>query len=89
MWTIAERRHALRSIGDLCLKKNSKAEAVDAYKRAADLLAEDGFLSKAIALYKKVLNIDPDKVEVHLALGDMNAKKGLHRERPRKLQEGR
>ena len=65
------------TIGDLCLKKNSKAEAVDAYKRAADLLAEDGFTSKAIALYKKVLNIDPNKVEVHLALGDMNADKGL------------
>jgi tetratricopeptide (TPR) repeat protein len=64
-------------IGDLCLKKNSKAEAVDAYKRAADILAEDGFASKAIALYKKVLNIDPKKVEVHLALGDMNAEKGL------------
>ncbi|MEK6743959.1 MAG: tetratricopeptide repeat protein [Nitrospirota bacterium] len=65
------------TIGDLCLKKNSKEEAVDAYKRAADLLAEDGFTSKAIALYKKVLNIDPDKVEAHLALGDMNADKGL------------
>ena len=65
------------TIGDLCLKKNSKAEAVDAYKRAADLLAEDGFTSKAIALYKKVLNIDNDQIEVHLALGDMNAEKGL------------
>jgi len=65
------------TIGDLCLKKNSKGEAVEAYKRAADLLAEDGFTSKAIALYKKVLNIDPDMVEVHLALGDMNAEKGL------------
>ena len=65
------------TIGDLCLKKNAKAEAVDAYKRAADILAEDGFTSKAIALYKKVLNIDPAKVEVHLALGDMNADKGL------------
>ncbi len=69
--------NALNTIGDLCLKKNAKAEAVDAYKRAADILAEDGFASKAIALYKKVLNIDPSKVEVHLALGDMNAEKGL------------
>ncbi len=65
------------TVGDLCLKKNSKAEAVDAYKRAADILAQDGFTSKAIALYKKVLNIDPNKIEVHLALGDMNAEKGL------------
>lgn len=65
------------TIGDLCLKKNSKAEAVVAYKRAADLLADDGFTSKAIALYKKVLNIDGTQLDVHLALGDMNAEKGL------------
>lgn len=65
------------TIGDLCLKKDSKAEAVDAYKRAADILAADGFSSKAIALYKKVLNIDPKKIEAHLALGDLNAEKGL------------
>ena len=65
------------TIGDLCLKKNAKADAVDAYKRAADLLASDGFTSKAIALYKKVLNIDSKKIDVHLALGDLNAEKGL------------
>src|SRR5512146_1688704 len=65
------------TIGDLCIKKNARAEAVDAYKRAADILAEDGFTSKAIALYKKILNIDINKVEVHLALGDMHAEKGL------------
>lgn len=65
------------TIGDLCLKKSSKGEAVEAYRRAADILAQDGFTSKAIALYKKVLNIDPQKIEVHLALGDLNAEKGL------------
>ena len=65
------------TIGDLCLKKDAKADAVDAYKTAADLLAGDGFTSKAIALYKKVLNIDSSRIDVHLALGDMNAEKGL------------
>lgn len=65
------------TIGDLCLKKDAKAEAVEAYKKAADLLAADGFTSKAIALYKKILNIDPKKIEVHLALADLNAEKGL------------
>lgn len=69
--------NAFNTIGDLCLKKNAKVEAVDAYKKAADILASDGFTSKAIALYKKVLNIDPKKIEVHLALGDLNAEKGL------------
>ena len=65
------------TIGDLCLKKDAKNEAVEAYKRAADILAADGFSSKAIALYKKILNIDPKKIEVHLALADLNAEKGL------------
>jgi pilus assembly protein FimV len=65
------------TIGDLCLKKNAKVGAVEAYHKAADLLAADGFASKAIALYKKVLNIDINQIEVHLALGDMNVEKGL------------
>jgi pilus assembly protein FimV len=68
------------TIGDLCLKKGGakgKAEAVEAYYRAGTILAAEGFTSKAIAVYKKVLNIDPNKMEVHLALGDMNAEKGL------------
>ena len=77
------------TIGDLCLKKNSKAEAVDAYKKAADILTSDGFTSKAIALYKKVLNIDPKKIEAHLALADLNAEKGPDRQRARKLQDRR
>lgn len=65
------------TIGDLCLKKDSKSEAVDAYKKAGDILAADGFTSKAIALYKKVLNIDPQRMEVHITLADLNAEKGL------------
>ncbi len=69
--------NVFNTIGDLCLKKNAKPEAVDAYKKAADILASDGFTSKAIALYKKVLNIDPKKIEAHLALADLNAEKGL------------
>src|SRR5512146_1316070 len=65
------------TIGDLCIKKNSRAEAVDAYKRAADILAGDGFTSKAIALYKKILNIDINRIEVHLAVRDMKDEKGF------------
>jgi len=65
------------TIGDLCLKKDAKADAVEAYSKAAESLAADGFTSKAIALYKKVLNINPQKIEAHLALGDLNAEKGL------------
>src|SRR5574341_333248 len=76
------------TIGDLCLKKDAKSEAVDAYQRAADMLSTDGFTSKAIALYKKILNIDPQKmadlnpsnVAFRTKLADMYAKEGMKKE---------
>lgn len=64
-------------VGDLYLKKNDPENAIDSYKKAADVFAKSGFTLKAIALYKKVLNIKPDQVEIYLSLGKLNAERGL------------
>lgn len=64
-------------VGDLYLKKNDPESAIDSYKKAADVFAKSGFTLKAIALYKKVLNIKPDQVEIYLLLGKLNAERGL------------
>lgn len=64
-------------IGDLYLKKREKRDAVAAFTKAANIFREDGFYLKAIALYKKVLNISPIEVEALIALAELNTEKGL------------
>ncbi len=46
--------------GDICLKADDKAEAVNAYLKAAWYLSKEGFLKKALAAYKLVLRYDPE-----------------------------
>lgn len=64
-------------IGDLYLRKKDYEKALQAFKRAANIFREDGFYLKAIALYKKILNINPSDVSILIALGKLNAEKGL------------
>lgn len=65
------------SIGDLQLKRNAKGEAVMAFLQAAKAFRDEGAPLKAIAAYKKVLKIDPNRYEVYRFLGDLNAERGL------------
>jgi len=64
-------------VGDLYLRKNDKKNAIESFKKAAEIFKDDGFILKAIALYKKILNISPREVEVILALSELNKEKGL------------
>ncbi|HEY3347097.1 MAG TPA: tetratricopeptide repeat protein, partial [Nitrospirota bacterium] len=64
-------------IGDLHLKKNNADGAIESFRKAADIFNKTGFALKAIALYKKILNIKPDQVDVHLLMGKLNAERGL------------
>jgi len=65
------------TIGDLYLKIGNKEKAIEAFKAAADVLNKDGFTLKAIALYKKVLNINPHQVDVLMLMGKLNAERGM------------
>lgn len=65
------------TIGDLYLKKNEINSAIAAYLKAGDVFNEAGFSLKTIAVYKKILKIEPENVDVHLKLGDLNAERGL------------
>lgn len=42
--------------------------AIALYKELAEKYAKDGFFAKAIALYKKVLRLDPEMEEIHAEL---------------------
>jgi tetratricopeptide (TPR) repeat protein len=65
------------TIGDLYLKNNSSKEAIAAYLRAADAYNKAGFALKTIAVYKKIIKIDPQHMEAHVKLADLHAERGL------------
>ena len=64
-------------IGDLYLKKNDRKSAIEIFHKAADFFRNEGFMLKALALYKKVLNINPADVDALNALGQLSEEKGL------------
>lgn len=67
----------LNRIGDLCVRLNKANDAVPFYRRAAEILVDQGFYDKAIALYKKINRIDPTRVEVLEPLADLQHRQGL------------
>jgi len=69
--------NTFNSIGDLYLKKGGKTEAIDSFHKAADYFRREGFSLKALALYKKILNIAPADPRSLIALAELNEGKGL------------
>ncbi len=65
------------AIGDLYVKKGNKTSAVDSFHKAANFFRQEGFSLKALALYKKILNINPTEAEALFSLGELNEEKGL------------
>ncbi|NOZ25455.1 MAG: tetratricopeptide repeat protein [Nitrospirae bacterium] len=65
------------TIGDLCLKNGNRALAVDYFHKAAEYFRDEGFITKALALYKKILNIDSSDPKALLFIGRLNEEKGL------------
>jgi tetratricopeptide (TPR) repeat protein len=64
-------------LGDLYVRAGSIDKAVEQFVRIADGLGADGFLSKAGALYKKVLKIRPDHEHALLQGAEIAASQGL------------
>ncbi|MBI4685192.1 MAG: tetratricopeptide repeat protein [Nitrospirae bacterium] len=65
------------TIGDLYLKKGDKNAAIDSFHKAAHSFRDEGFSLKALALYKKILNINPSNAKALYALGELSEEKGL------------
>ena len=74
-------------VGDLYLKLNDPANAVQSYERAAELYGEQGFLNNAIALCGKVLRVNPGRVQTYLNLAHLHARKNVVSETKRNLIE--
>jgi pilus assembly protein FimV len=69
--------NTINKVGDLYAKLNRTREASEEYAKVADFYARDGFLLKAIALWKKINRLDPTALDPYLNLADLYAKQGL------------
>ena len=67
----------LNRVGDLLAKLRKPAEAVHLFSRAAQLYTSGGFYPKAIAIYKKILKLDPGATEPRIRLADLYARGDL------------
>ncbi len=69
--------NVLNALGDLSIRIGSKAEAIGYFKRLGEVYRLDGLHVRAIAVYKKVLKLDPSHAEASLACAEMYAEQGL------------
>lgn len=64
--------------GDLLRKLNQPKLAIECFAAAATLYAEQGFIARAVAMAKTILNLDPSRIDV-LERVDPEAARKLHR----------
>src|SRR5258707_7049048 len=69
--------NTITKIVDLFAKLNKNREAGVEYAKVADFYAKDGFLLKAIAIWKKIQKLDASALDPYLNLADLYAKQGL------------
>jgi len=65
------------TIGDLYLKSGNHSQAIEYFHKAAEYFRDEGFITKSLALYKKILNIDSLDPKALLFIGRLNEEKGL------------
>src|SRR5262245_61328810 len=64
--------------GEMLRKRGRKQEAIEAYTLAADLYMDQGFIARAVAMAKTIIDLDPRATQV-LARIDPEAARRLHR----------
>jgi tetratricopeptide (TPR) repeat protein len=72
----------LNRVADLYLKKGDNKKGIDSLHKLADCYTKDGFYSKAVAIYKRILKIDngdskDNMVSVYEKLADLYGQLGL------------
>jgi tetratricopeptide (TPR) repeat protein len=67
----------LNRLGDLYVRVDKVEEAVKHFAQIADGYTHDGFYVKAIAIFKKIIKLDPTRLPVYERLAELYHKQGL------------
>jgi len=70
----------LNTIGDLYIRDRNVSEGLKQFYKLAEAYVQDGFTLKAIAIYKKIVKLDPDSVDPLLKLAELYQAQRLVRE---------
>jgi tetratricopeptide (TPR) repeat protein len=77
----------LMTIGELYIRQGETFQAVEYFERLAQLFVGDGFLTKAIAVYKRIAKLAPEEIRPLEKLADLYVQQGVMSEaRPLFLQ---
>ncbi len=77
----------LMTIGELYIRQGETFQAIDYFERLAQLFVGDGFLTKAIAVYKRIAKLAPEEIRPLEKLADLYVQQGVMSEaRPLFLQ---
>ena len=77
----------LMTIGELYIRQGETLQAIDYFERLAQLFVSDGFLTKAIAVYKRIAKLAPEEIRPLEKLADLYVQQGVMSEaRPLFLQ---
>lgn len=68
------------TLGDLYLQVSATSEATACYLKLVDVLKAEGLIFRAIAVYKKIIKLNPDNLSAVRACADLYATEGLRAE---------
>jgi pilus assembly protein FimV len=84
---IAEYQHILKyepkdqvtlmTIGELYIRQGETYQAIDYFERLAQIFVGDGFLTKAIAVYKRIAKLAPEEIRPLEKLADLYVQQGV------------
>ena len=75
------------TIGELYIRQGETFQAIDYFERLAQIFVGDGFLTKAIAVYKRIAKLAPEEIRPLEKLADLYVQQGVMSEaRPLFLQ---
>lgn len=66
-----ENRRALNKLGDLYLHSDQPDRAIELFRQVGSEFHEDGLAPQAVAMFKKVVRIDPEQWDAYEVLGDL------------------
>ena len=77
----------LMTVGELYIRQGETFQAIEYFERLAQLFVSDGFLTKAIAVYKRISKLAPEEIRPLEKLADLYVQQGVMSEaRPLFLQ---